>query len=149
VYRNSYRLPDGILMLRKLGVRVDHLPYGDEPELPASAPRIESPQALRTGALDDMDWPVHPKPAIPSRGEDPQVSRLLREVAQQRAPQPAPKPAPPPPPPQSTMSDDEEVQRLLREFEAHQAAQAKAAPAVAPNGKPVAPPEAPYRSSFL
>jgi dCMP deaminase len=149
VYRNSYRLPDGILMLRKLGVRVDHLPYGDEPELPASAPRIESPQAQRTGALNDVDWPVHPKPAIPSRGEDPQVSRLLREVAQQRAPQPAPKPAPPPPPPQSTMSDDEEVQRLLREFEAHQAAQAKAAPAVAPNGKPVAPPEAPYRSSFL
>ncbi len=152
VYRNSYRLPDGILMLRKLGVRVDHLPYGDEPELPASAPRVHvqdpDDQRMFQTSNDDFAY-VQPKPAIPSRGEDPQVSRLLREVAQQRAPQPAPKPAPPPPPSQSTMSDDEEVQRLLREFEAHQAAQAKAAPAVAPNGKPVAPPEAPYRSSFL
>lgn len=132
VYRNEYRLIDGILLLRKLGVAVDRL--GGDPRqhiyAPVSAPYVAPP----------------PPPAV---ARQPIIPRSPPPPVSPTAPQPAaPPPAAPAPaiiPPRGgpTAEEEAEVAALLAQWEA---SQATAPPANQPKNMPDT--GGAYKSSF-
>jgi dCMP deaminase len=145
VYRNVYRLLDGVEMLRRLGVQVDHLPHFDAsaPTQPAPPPPPPAVSQSMADRLAQMNTPA-----------------LMAEVVRAVAP---PVPAPParpvaapipvaevfamPPaiPPALQVPAEDEVAALLRAHEAQIAA-------TAPQKKGSsldAPDNGPYKSSFL
>lgn len=133
VYRNVYRLLDGVEMLERLGVQVDHLPHFDA-----------------TVAAQPVAQPVA-QPAPPPPAMQPTLEQRL--AAMQPAPaRPEPPAAPPPPPPPVTppsafaVPGEDEVAALLRAHEAQIAAAAQ--PAKKGSGLDASD-NGPYKSSFL
>lgn len=125
VFRHTYRLSDGIVLLRKLGVQVQQL-LGSNIQPPAPAPA----------------------PAQPPQNQDSLLRQLVRNdliATTARVASPA-SPAPAAPSTPSKSFDEEDVAKLLREFEEHQQAEAviKKSSLASPEVK-----DAPYRSTFF
>jgi dCMP deaminase len=132
VYRNVYRLLDGVEMLQRLDVKVDHLPHFDAtaPAQPTPPPVLTVSQSM-TDRLAQMNSPS-----------------LMTAVARAVAPAPTPIPATPvaPSPPAFQATPDDEVAALLR---AHEAQIAQASTPAKKGSSLDAPDNGPYKSTFL
>jgi dCMP deaminase len=150
VYRNVYRLMDGVEMLQRLGVKVDHLPHFDAvaptPPAPPAAPAVSQSMADRLAQMNspslmaEVVRAVAPPPPTPAPAPPPRPVAAPIPVAEVFA-------VPPAIPPTLQVPAEDEVAALLR---AHEAQIAQAA-AVAKKGSSLtdAPDNGPYKSSFL
>lgn len=135
VYRNQYRLLDGIVLLRKLGVTVDQLTSDGETAMEQQVRQhVYAPQAPA---------PIHVAPPAP-RQHAPIIPRSEPTPAAPPGPVPAPVEIIPPrggP----TVEEEAEVAALLAAWEASQASQG-AAPAKKDTQR--GPDDGRYRSTF-